>query len=70
MSTPISIGDILSSVLTAITDALNTVISVITQNMSTFISIGIAVGLAGMAFALVRKFGRSITGWFRGLLRF
>ncbi|RLF17388.1 MAG: hypothetical protein DRZ82_09840 [Thermoprotei archaeon] len=60
----------LSGVFTAIVNAFNTIVSVLSENLPTIVTLVVAVGVAGLAFYLVRRFGRSITGWFRRLIPF
>jgi len=40
------------------------------ENLPTIITVLVAVGVAGLAIHLTRRFGRAFVGWFRGLLPF
>ena len=60
----------LSAVFNALVSAFNAIIGVLVQNMPTIVTILLAIGIAGLAFYLVRRFGRSIVGWFRRILPF
>jgi len=70
MSTPVDLGAMLSNVFNALISAFTTIVNVIAENAGTIVSILVAVGVVGLAFYLVRRFGRSITGWFRRLIPF
>jgi len=70
MSSQVDLGAMLSAVFNALVSAFNAIIGVLVQNMPTIVTILLAIGIAGLAFYLVRRFGRSIVGWFRRILPF
>ena len=70
MSSQVDLGAMLSAVFNALVSAFNAIIGVLVQNMPTIVTILLAVGIAGLAFYLVRRFGRSIIGWFRRIIPF
>jgi len=70
MSTPIDVGAILSSAITALINAITSVVNVLAENIGAVVSLAILGAIVGGVFYLVKRFGRSITGWFRGFLGF
>jgi len=70
MSSQPDLGAMLSAVFNALVSAFNAIIGVLVENMPTVVTILLAVGIAGLAFYLVRRFSRAVTGWFRRLIPF
>ncbi|RLJ02099.1 MAG: hypothetical protein DRP11_03455 [Candidatus Aenigmatarchaeota archaeon] len=68
MSSPYTLADVLSNILTALQDVMYYVSSAIAENASI---IATAVVLGGIAFMVMRygtRIFRGLTGWLRGLL--
>ena len=70
MSTPIDVGAILSSAISALLDAISAVVNVLAQNIGAIVSLAVLGAIVGGVFYLVRRFGRSIAGWVRGFFGF
>ena len=70
MSSQPDLGAMLSNVFSALVNAFSAVVNVIVENLPTIITVLVAVGVAGLAIHLTRRFGRAFVGWFRGLLPF
>jgi len=71
MSSPaLDLGSLINSLVTALTDAFNTLINAISQNISGIVSLAIGGAFIGLTFALLRRYGRQLVGWVRGLVPF
>ncbi|MEM1725285.1 MAG: hypothetical protein QXW71_05925 [Thermoplasmata archaeon] len=64
------LGTLLTGVFNAIVEAFNAVVNFFSQNAATIIQIVMLVSFIGIAFSIVKKFGRNITNMVRGILPF
>lgn len=70
MSTPVDIGAMLSSVLSAIVDAFNTVVNVLSENIGTIVTLALVGGIVALSVKLVGKYAKEFAGMFRAILPF
>lgn len=70
MSTPVDIGTVVSNLLNAVVSAFQDLINIVSENLGTIVSLALVGGIIGATVYIVRRFGGSLAGMFRGLFRF